>query len=225
MRELTERAPKMIDRLNDADREHFDAVLGLLDAAGIEYAIDPRLVRGLDYYTRTVFEFRLEELGAQSGIGGGGRYDLLVEQLGGQPTPAAGWATGLERIAEAVRLRGIDRAGAGGTERTPRSRRPPGPDVVFVLTEPAARARSFGIAAALRRQGVGATFDLGGRSLKGQMKQADRLRAGWVVIVGPDEWSRGVATLRDMRTQEQGEVSLEQLPPRLAASVREDAHR
>src|SRR5262245_2125672 len=99
VRAVTDLAPKMIDRLSAEDRAHFEEVRRLLDGAGIDYDIDPRLVRGLDYYTRTVFEFRCDALGAQSGIGGGGRYDRLIEQIGGDATPGVGWATGLERIA------------------------------------------------------------------------------------------------------------------------------
>src|SRR5204863_648142 len=97
-REVMAGAPRLLDRLDGDDAEHFAEVRGLLDAAGVAYDIDPTLVRGLDYYTRTVFEFESAELGAQSGIGGGGRYDLLIEQLGGQPTPGVGWAAGIERM-------------------------------------------------------------------------------------------------------------------------------
>src|SRR5206468_5600431 len=122
VRELTETAPKMLDRLSPPDREHFDEVLRLLDGAGIDYVLDPRLVRGLDYYTRTVFEFRSDALGAQSGIGGGGRYDRLIEQIGGDPTPAAGWASGLERIAQALGSQ------PGGADREA------APTFVFVVT-------------------------------------------------------------------------------------------
>jgi histidyl-tRNA synthetase len=201
--ELTEAAPKMVDRLSDSDREHFDEVRRLLDSAGIDYELDPRLVRGLDYYTRTVFEFRCDALGAQSGIGGGGRYDKLVEQIGGEPTPAAGWATGLERIAQALEAGGsADDSQTSGTGQAGRVA------FMFAVTEPAARERAFKTVSGLRREGVGATMDLGGRSLKGQMKQADRIGASWTVIIGPDEWSREAATLRDMRGQEQEDVPL-----------------
>jgi histidyl-tRNA synthetase len=204
IRKLTDEAPKMVDRLANADREHFEEVCRLLDSAGIEYSINPRLVRGLDYYTRTVFEFRCDALGAQSGIGGGGRYDRLVEQIGGEPTPGAGWATGLERIAQAVELGGR----AAGDEAT-------GVTFMFAVTDPAARELMFRAISELRRERIGATIDLGGRSLKGQMKQADRLGAQWVVIAGPDEWSRGAVALRDMRKQEQEEVALASLTDEL----------
>jgi histidyl-tRNA synthetase len=204
--ELTEAAPKMVDRLSDADREHFDEVRRLLDAAGIDYELDPRLVRGLDYYTRTVFEFRCDALGAQSGIGGGGRYDKLVEQIGGEPTPAAGWATGLERIAQALEV-----GGGAGTGQAGATDQAAGVTFMFAVTEPAARRRAFQAVSKLRLEGVGATMDLGGRSLKGQMKQADRIDAAWTVIIGPDEWSREAAALRDMRSQEQEDVPIDSL--------------
>src|SRR5919202_4880243 len=110
--EVTEQAPKMLNRLSEADSEHFAEVRRLLDEAGIDYTVDPRLVRGLDYYTRTVFEYRSDALGAQSGIGGGGRYDRLIEQIGGDPTPGIGWATRLERVAQAVEASGTTGASA-----------------------------------------------------------------------------------------------------------------
>jgi histidyl-tRNA synthetase len=205
IRELTDAAPKMVDRLGEADREHFAEVRRLLESAGIEYELDPRLVRGLDYYTRTVFEFRCDALGAQSGIGGGGRYDKLVEQIGGDPTPAAGWATGLERIAQA-----LDAGAATGD-----TGKAGGVTFMFAVTEPAARERSFGVISELRRNGMAATIDLGGRSLKGQMKQADRLNSQWAVIIGPEEWSRDVAAVRDLRKQEQEDVPLASLVGKL----------
>jgi histidyl-tRNA synthetase len=205
IRSLTDRAPKMLDRLAPPDREHFDEVLCLLDAAGIDYEVDPRLVRGLDYYTRTVFEFSCAALGAQSGIGGGGRYDRLVEQIGGPPTPAAGWASGLERVAQAL---ASTAAGTGAVEAAGTAGKP---TIFFALTEKAARPHAFGIVSELWREGLGATMDLAGRSLKGQMKQADRLGAAFAVIIGADEWAREVAAIRDLRAKEQTEVPLADL--------------
>jgi histidyl-tRNA synthetase len=213
IRAVTEQAPKMVDRLEEADRRHFEAVCRQLDAAGIEYSLDPMLVRGLDYYTRTVFEFRCERLGAQSGIGGGGRYDRLVEQIGGDPTPAAGWATGLERIAQAIKLKDSDTSDRKAGHLA-------GPHFLFALTESGAVDRAFRIASQLRREGVGATMEFGGRALKGQMKQADRIGVPWVVIIGPDEWLREAATLRDMRSGEQHEVPLARLESELLERAR-----
>ena len=200
-RAATDSAPKMLDRLSDEDRTHFDEVRALLDGAGIDYELDPRLVRGLDYYTRTVFEFRSDALGAQSGIGGGGRYDRLIEQIGGDPTPGAGWATGLERIAQAMEA----------TAATPGPEAAERPQLLFAVTEPEARQRAFRTVSELREEGVGATIDIGGRSLKGQMKQAGRMEVPWVVIVGPEEWEREAAILRDMRAGAQEEIPLARL--------------
>jgi histidyl-tRNA synthetase len=209
--ELTQAAPKMVERLAPADREHFEEVLRLLDGAGIDYVIDPRLVRGLDYYTRTVFEFRADALGAQSGIGGGGRYDRLIEQIGGAPTAAAGWATGLERIAQAMEASGSGAEAATSADEAM---------FLFAVTEPAARQRVFRSISELREEGFGATMDLGDRSLKNQMKHASRLGVPWVVIVGPDEWSREVAVVRDMAARSQEEVPLLQLRRELSSRAR-----
>jgi histidyl-tRNA synthetase len=160
-----------------------------------------------------VFEFRFDPLGAQSGLGGGGRYDRLIEQLGGAPTPGVGWATGLERIAEAMRL-----VAAGGADsREPASNQP---DFVFAVTEPAARERVFRAVSELREEGVGATMEVGDRSLKTQMKHAARAGIPWVVIVGPEEWSRNAAVVRDMSAHTQEEVPLSALRRELADRAR-----
>jgi histidyl-tRNA synthetase len=161
-------APKLIDRLDGGDAAHFAEVRELLDAAGVEYEVDGTLVRGLDYYTRTVFEFTSDALGAQSGVGGGGRYDLLIEQLGGPPTPGVGWAAGIERILLA--------SSADAEEQHPD---------VFVAHREGAKA-AFQIAQDLHRQGLSAQLEQAGRSLKGQMKHADRVGARFVVIVDED---------------------------------------
>jgi histidyl-tRNA synthetase len=177
-------APTLLDRLDDADAEHFQAVRDLLDRNGVSYDLDPTLVRGLDYYTRTVFEFECERLGAQSGVGGGGRYDGLVEQLGGPPTPACGWAIGIERIALAL----------GEGEEPPR-------EGVFIVATDDERERALALAVELRRAGVRADLDLAGRAAKGQMKQADRSGAGRAVILDGEK-----ATVRDLGSGEQREV-------------------
>jgi histidyl-tRNA synthetase len=160
-------APLLLDRLAPDDAEHFARVREHLDDAGVGYEIDPTLVRGLDYYTRTVFEFESAELGAQSGIGGGGRYDLLIEQLGGQPTPGVGWAAGIERMALASR----------------EESEPPAVDV-FVAVDGGDPRTAFRLVNELRGRGLRAQMEQAGRSLKGQMKQAGRLNAGAVAIVG-----------------------------------------
>ncbi len=190
-------APRMLDRLEGGDAEHFAELRELLDTAGVGYTLDGSLVRGLDYYNRTVFEFASDRLGAQSGVGGGGRYDGLVELLGGPSTPAVGWAAGIERIILAM-------------DDAPRT---DGIDAFVVAADD--RARAFALVGELRDAGLGADLDLAGRSLKGQMKQADRSGARHAVIVEAD----GVARLRDMASGEEREVSLESVAAELTASA------
>jgi len=170
-------------------------------------------VRGLDYYTRTVFEFRSESLGAQSGIGGGGRYDRLIEQLGGPATPGMGWATGLERIEQVL----ADVRGEGAEEAAAQQDTP---QFMFIVTEPDARPRVFRAMSELREEGIGATMGLGSRSLKNQMRAAERLAVPWVVIVGPQEWERSAAAVRDMTRREQDEIPLSSLRKELLSRGR-----
>ena len=177
-------APRLIDRLNPEDAEHFSRVRALLDAAGQPYEVDGTLVRGLDYYTRTVFEFESTELGAQSALGGGGRYDGLIEQLGGPPTPGVGWAAGIERILLA----------ASGDDEETRVRR----SVFVATTDDADPVQAFDIARELRLRGLHAELEQAGRSLKGQLKHADRLGADYVVIVGDED-----VQVKDMSTGDQ----------------------
>jgi histidyl-tRNA synthetase len=180
-------APKLVERLAGEDAEHFAEVRALLDAAGVAYVIDPTLVRGLDYYTRTIFSFVCDRLGAQSEIGGGGRYDGLVEQLGGKPTPAAGWAAGIERI-----MLALDEEQAAL-----------GRDVFVAVAEEGAERRSLAhvLAGELRKAGLSAEVDLGGRGLKSQLKHADRVGARRVLILDVEG-----AQLRDMSSGEQRPV-------------------
>ena len=187
-------APTILERLEGEDAEHFEAVRRLLEQAGISYSLDGTLVRGLDYYTRTVFSFTCEALGAQSEIGGGGRYDALVEQLGGPPTPAAGWAAGIERILLAI---GEDDA-------------KPSADV-FVAAAEGQRERALALAGELRDAGLSAELDLADRGLKGQMRQADRVGARHAVILDEE----GTAKLRDMESGEQREVDAEAIAAEL----------
>jgi histidyl-tRNA synthetase len=168
-RRVMERAPRLLDQLAPDDADHFARVREFLDDAGVSYVIDPTLVRGLDYYTRTVFEFESAELGAQSGIGGGGRYDLLIEQLGGQPTPGVGWAAGIERMVLASREE---------SESLPVD--------VFVAVDGGDPRTAFSLVRELRGKGLRAQMEQAGRSLKGQLRQAGRLDADAVAIVGPD---------------------------------------
>jgi histidyl-tRNA synthetase len=160
-------APRLLDRLAAEDAEHFAEVRRLLDHAGASYELDSTLVRGLDYYTRTVFEFESERLGAQAALGGGGRYDRLVEELGGPPTPGVGWATGIERILL---------ASTEEPERRPR--------VYVAVAKAEARPDAFALARRLRGEGIRVEVEQAGRSMKGQLKQADRIGARTTVILG-----------------------------------------
>jgi histidyl-tRNA synthetase len=183
-------APTLLDRLTPEDAEHFAEVRGLLDDTAIGYEIDPGLVRGLDYYTRTVFEFTSDALGAQSGVGGGGRYDGLVEQFGGPATPGIGWAAGVERILLAAGERpDVDRQ----------------VDVFVAVPKEERRRRAFGLLRRLWREQHAAVMGEPGRSMKGQMKQADRVGAQWTVIVEEDGLE-----LKDMEEGEQRPVTSEE---------------
>jgi len=179
-------APLLLDFLSDDDHEHFEAVKALLDTAGVVYEVDPTLVRGLDYYTRTVFEFTSDALGAQSGVGGGGRYDGLMEQIGGAPAPGMGWAAGVERMLLAS---------------PPPPVAPPPVDLYVAYAKPEYREAAFRLAADARRAGHAARLELGGRSLKGQLKQADKTGARYVAILGDEGTS-----LKDMQSGEQKTV-------------------
>jgi histidyl-tRNA synthetase len=192
-RELMAGAPRLLDRLSGEDAEHFAEVRALLDRAGVTYEVDPMLVRGLDYYTRTVFEFESAALGAQSGVGGGGRYDGLVEALGGPAAPGCGWAAGIERIL----LASDDAAGAVSGPPTPA----PPVDVFVAFADPAQRADAFGLTVEARRAGLGAQMELAGRSLKGQLRQADRVAARFVAILSAEG-----AALKDMESGDQRDV-------------------
>jgi histidyl-tRNA synthetase len=179
-REVMEGAPRLLDRLSTDDAEHFASVRALLDDAGLEYEVDAALVRGLDYYTRTVFEVESGALGAQNALGGGGRYDRLVEQLGGPSTPGVGFAAGVERILLA----------AATDTGTP-------PAGVYVAYVDANLVAAFALARELRRRGVRVDLEQAGRSLKGQLRQADRVGARATVIVGEQ------IEVKDMATGEQ----------------------
>ncbi len=200
-RKVMEDAPTLLESLDPADGEHFEQVKALLDCNGVAFDLDSTLVRGLDYYTRTLFEFDCERLGAQSGIGGGGRYDGLIEQLGGPPTPGCGWALGVDRIALALEQQEGEDA-AGGKE-----------DRVFIVAEEVGRQRALALVTELRRAGIPADLDLAGRAVKGQMKQADRVGARYALILGGD----AKATLRDMDSGEEREIDPATLVETLSA--------
>jgi len=186
-RETMREAPTLLHRLASDDAEHFSRVRELLDAAGQPYELDPTLVRGLDYYARTVFEFTSDALGAQSGVGGGGRYDGLIELLGGKPTPGVGWAAGVERMLLAAGEQPIA---------------PDGVDLFVAVAVTDAAPRAFALATTARQAGLCAQMELAGRSLKGQLKHADRISARYVAIVGDQE----TISFKDMESGEQTET-------------------
>jgi histidyl-tRNA synthetase len=194
-REAMTDAPDLLDHLCDECRRHFDAVKARLDELKVDYEVDKRLVRGLDYYTRTTFEIQTGALGAQSAVAGGGRYDGLIKALGGPEMPAIGFAIGFDRLAEVC---GLDTARFVKT-----------PDVyIAALGERAQEAASHWICE-LGTAAIRAEMDYAGRSLKSQMKRADRLGARHVLIVGDSEMEAGEAPIRNMSTKEQTGIPLE----------------
>lgn len=192
-------APKIADAVSAEAAEHFEQVRAFLDARGIAYVLDPTLVRGLDYYSRTTWEVAWPALGAQSGIGGGGRYDGLAELIGGPPTPGVGFACGVERVLLALEDQG----------RLPGAPRPV--DAFFLITAPEARPALHAAMDAARARGVVCEADLAGRSAKGQGKQADRLGAAWIVACDDDAWTRRVVRVRAARGGDETEVPLDRL--------------
>jgi histidyl-tRNA synthetase len=197
-RALVAGAPVFGDYLNQASRDFFAAVTAGLDALGIVYQLNPRLVRGLDYYCHTAFEFTTTDLGAQGTVMGGGRYDGLVAIMGGPPTPGAGWAAGIERIAMML-------------AQSPPVRRP----IAVVPVGSTADAPAAAIAERLRRAGYAVDLGYGG-NLGKRMKRADKLAAAAAVILGEDALAKGVASLRDLDSGEQTAVPLAELEERLA---------
>jgi histidyl-tRNA synthetase len=196
-REAVADAPAIMDYLCPECRQHFDAVTRSLETLKVPFVLNKRLVRGLDYYTRTAFEMQTGALGAQSAVAGGGRYDGLVEALGGPPTPAIGFAIGFDRLAEIV-----------GQLQLPA---PAGIELFIAALGPAAQETAFPWLSRLGEQGLAVEMDFADRSLKAQMKRADRQGAGHVLIVGDAELQKGAAQLRNMTTKEQREIALEGL--------------
>ena len=194
-----EKAPIILDYLNAETSAHFQKVLKYLNDLGIAYTIDPHLVRGMDYYTRTAFELVSPDLGSQDALAGGGRYDLLIEEIGGAPTPAVGFAAGMERLLIACEELDLKLSEKKTVD-------------VYVVTlgEP---AREWGISAVnkLREKGISATMDYLGRSLKAQMKDANRENARFTIIVGDNELQTGTFVLRDMNKSEESQLTFEQI--------------
>lgn len=188
MQELCAAAPKLIDYLGAESLAHFEGVQRVLRDAGQPYTINPRLVRGLDYYNLTVFEWVTDKLGAQGTVCAGGRYDGLVEQLGGKPTPACGFAMGIERLVALIKESGGEPAA-------------PAPDVYLVHQGAEASRLAFRVAEGLRDQGINVLMHCGGGSFKSQMKKADGSAAAFAVIIGDDEASTGEAQLKSLRAE------------------------
>ncbi len=201
-------APRLLDRLCPPCRAHFEAVRAGLDALGVRYQVDARLVRGLDYYVRTAYEFTSDELGAQSSVVGGGRYDGLAETLGGPPTPAIGFALGEERLAMALEALG---------RPAPESR----PEVFLVAADEAGAREALLRARELRRAGVACDMDPRGGKVGRQFRQAERARARYALVLGGNEIASGQAKLKDMATREETPVALADLAAHLAARRRE----
>ncbi|MFI6082085.1 histidine--tRNA ligase [Streptomyces sp. NPDC051217] len=200
-------APKLRDYLCDACRQYHAEVRGLLTATGVAYEDDERLVRGLDYYTRTTFEFVHDGLGAQSAVGGGGRYDGLSEMIGGPALPSVGWALGVDRTVLALEAEGIT------------LQLPPATSVFAVPLGEEARRLLFGVVTELRRAGVAADFSYGGKGLKGAMKNANRSGARFTIVAGERDLAEGVAQVKDMESGEQKPVPLDALVADLTARL------
>jgi histidyl-tRNA synthetase len=194
-------APVLTEYLDEESRQHFSGLCRHLDAVGIKYVLNPRLVRGLDYYSHTVFEWVTTELGSQGAVCSGGRYDGLVAQLGGEPTPAIGWAMGEERIVELLKVQGL--AGEGAV-----------PDIYFVIAGAKAESEGLGLAERLRDQVAGLRIEAhcGGGSFKSQLKRADKSGARFALVLGDTETERRVVGLKSLRIEEpQVEVSWDAL--------------
>ncbi len=199
---VLEAAPRLLDRLCAGCRDHLAAVRAGLDALGVEHRLEPRLVRGLDYYVRTAFEFTSDALGAQAAVAGGGRYDRLVETLGGPPTPGIGFALGAERLALILEAMG-------------RPVPPRGPAVFFVLADPAGATEALRLAGALRRAGVACDLDARAGKLKTQFRQAERAGARFALVLGAAEVASGEGKLKDLATRAETPVRLDELAARL----------
>jgi len=201
--ELLADAPSILESLCSECAEHFASVRDLLSRTSVRFVVDASMARGLDYYTKTVFEVHYAGLGAQSALCGGGRYDALVEELGGAATPACGVSSGVERLLTALTDMGV----MAGSE--------PGP-AVYVASLGSDAALAAATVIAELRQSVSVETDYQGRSLKAQMKEAGKLGAGHVVIIGEDEVARGVAVVKDMKTGEQDEMAVDKVAALLA---------
>lgn len=206
MQAMCESAPKLMDTLGEVSRTHFEKLCQLLTNAGVAYEINHRLVRGLDYYNRTVFEWVTTKLGAQGTIAGGGRYDTLVERIGGNPTPACGFGIGLERVFLLMQEYGVTASNS--------------PDIYLVNVGEIAEQNAFGYAEAMRNNGLKVVLHAGGGSFKSQMKKADRSGARFAAILGDDEANLGEISLKPLLGQgEQKRCKLEEVCATLATLI------
>ncbi len=192
-------APKIKDCLCDDCREHFDSVQKLLKAAEVDFSIDDRLVRGLDYYTKTAFEIQYTPLGAQSAVAGGGRYDGLIEEIGGSPTPAVGFAAGIERILAALEMQNL----LPSVDNTS--------DAFIVAIGEAAETIAFELLTKIRRGGMTASMDFAKRSMKAQMKQAGKSNAKFALIIGEDEVTNNTVTVKNLANSEQQTLAVDEV--------------
>ena len=195
--EIAKDAPVVLDYLCDECKEHFEKTKSYLDAMNIEYIVNPQIVRGLDYYTKTVFEFVADSIGAQGTVCGGGRYDGLIEELGGQHTPSLGFGMGLERLQLVMEAQGCEFP------------EPSRPDLFIVAMGDKATLKAVEIAKDMRDEGYSVVYDLNGRSLRAQMKYADKINAKYNVVIGDNEVDTKSAVLKNMATGEQSNISLE----------------
>lgn len=196
-KEIAEKAPIILDYLCDECREHFEQLQNNLKLMKIDYKINPRIVRGLDYYTRTVFEFITTDIGAQGTVCGGGRYDGLIEQLGGKPTPALGFGMGLERLILTMQNQGCE------------FMEPEKCNIYIAPMGAKGEAKAVELVGKLREEGFFAEYDLVGRGLKAQMKYADKIGADFVIVLGDNEIDSGIAKLKNMKTGEQLDITLD----------------
>ena len=201
-------APKITDCLCEECQDHFHKVQHFLTEAGVEFELDARLVRGLDYYTKTAFEIKYPPLGAQSAVAGGGRYDGLIEEIGGSPTPAVGFATGLERVLLALEKQNLLPEMDTQT------------DAFVVALGEEAQGAAFKLLTKLRQAGLKAGMDYAGRSMKAQMKQANKANARFALIIGEDEVKEACVQLKDMEKSEQEKVSFDNIIEKLCAEVK-----
>ena len=201
-------APKITDCLCEECQDHFHKVQHFLTEAGVEFELDARLVRGLDYYTKTAFEIKYPPLGAQSAVAGGGRYDGLIEEIGGNPTPAVGFATGLERVLLALEKQNLLPEMDTQT------------DAFVVALGEEAQGAAFKLLTKLRQAGLKAGMDYAGRSMKAQMKQANKANARFALIIGEDEVKEACVQLKDMEKSEQEKVSFDNIIEKLCAEVK-----